>query len=31
VNISKDQLASLPVFKYLRDTATTQTAPAQSR
>ena len=31
VNISKDQLALLPVFKYLSDTNTPPTAPSQSR
>jgi len=31
VNISKEQLAALPVFKYLSDTNTTQTSPPQAR
>jgi hypothetical protein len=31
VNISKEQLAALPVFKYLSDTNTTQTLPPQAR
>jgi hypothetical protein len=31
VSISKGQLESLPAFKYLSDTTTAQTGPAQSR
>lgn len=31
VNISKEQLAALPVFKYLSNTNTTQTLPPQAR